>query len=294
MPDFNAEEILLPSKKSLKHSSKAKTGACTDFQPNFSVVVDENKLADSCHDLENIVKEKTEQLQIIQEKLVKAERFAAIGELAGMVGHDLRNPLTSINSAVHFIRKKLLPSCSDQTIKIMFEVIDKAIAHADKIVNDLLDYSRELKLELEECTPKSIIEEALYFVKVPCRVKIIDKTQEEPEFKADKSKLARVFVNLLKNAIDAIPTIGNIKIKSTCTNGNVEISVTDTGIGISKETLSKLFYPLITTKAQGMGFGLAICKRIIDAHQGRITVKSKSGKGTKFTITLPVEPKFDK
>ena len=291
---MNAEEILLPSKKSLKRSSKAETGACTDFQPDFSVVVDENKLADGCHDLENIVKEKTEQLQIIQEKLVKAERFAAIGELAGMVGHDIRNPLTSINSAVHFIKKKLLPSCSDQTIRIMFEVIEISISHADKIVNDLLDYSRELKLELEECTPKSIIEEALCLVKVPCRVKIIDKTQKEPEFKAEKSKLARVFVNLLKNAIDAIPTMGNIKIKSTFTNGNVEISVTDTGIGISKETLSKLFYPLITTKAQGMGFGLAICKRIIDAHQGRITVKSKSGKGTKFTITLPVEPKFDK
>lgn len=284
----------MPSKNRLKRGIKAKTGACIDSQPDFPVVVDENKLADSSRDLENILKERTEQLRRTQEKLVKAERFAAIGELAGMVGHDLRNPLTGINSAVHFIRKKLLPSCSDQTIIDMFEVIDNAISHADKIVNDLLDYSREIRLELVECTPKSIIEAALCLVKVPCRVKIIDKTQEEPLFKADKSKLARVFVNLLKNAIDAIPTIGNIKIKSACTYGNVEISIADTGIGISEETLSTLFYPLVTTKAQGMGFGLAICKRMVDAHQGKIAVKSEIGKGTKFTITLPLEPKLDK
>ena len=283
---------MLPSKNRSKRVNKAKTGASTDFQPDFSVVVDESKLADGCHDLENVVKEKTEQLRRTQEKLVKAERFAAIGELAGMVGHDMRNPLTSINSAVHFIKKKLLPSCSDQTIRIMFEVVENSISHADKIVNDLLDYSRELTLELEVCTPKAIIEEALTLVKVPGRVKIIDKTREEPLFKADKSKLVRVFVNLLKNAIEAIPTIGNIKIKSAYTAGNVEISVADTGIGIAKETRSKLFAPLVTTKAQGMGFGLAISRRMVEAHQGKITVKSKIGKGTKFTVTLPLKPKL--
>ena len=253
----------------------------------------QSKLEEYSRNLEKIIKERTEQLRQTQDKLVKSERFAAIGELAGMVGHDLRNPLTAINNAAYFMRNKL-PSCSDETIKDMFKIIDSAILHANKIINDLLEYSREIKLELTECTPKSLLEETLSIIKMPVRVKIVDKTQKEPLFKADKNKLARVFVNLLKNAIDAIPTIGNIKIKSAYTNGNVEISITDTGIGISKETLSKLFSPLVTTKAQGMGFGLAISKRIVEAHQGRITVKSTMGKGTTFRIILPVEPKLEK
>jgi signal transduction histidine kinase len=250
----------------------------------------QNRLAGCTHNLENTVKERTEQLQQTQDKLLKSERLAAIGELAGMVGHDLRNPLTAIKNATYFIRKKLPPD-SDETIKDMFKILDSAILHSDKIINDLLQYSRDIQLELVECTSKSLLEEALSLIKVPCRVKIVDKTQKEPLFEADKNKIAMVFVNLLKNAIDAIPTIGNIKIKSAYTNGNVEISFADTGIGISKEKLSTLFSPLITTKAQGMGFGLAICKRMVEAHQGRITVESTLGKGTTFTITLPLEPK---
>jgi signal transduction histidine kinase len=275
--------IYLVNKK--KRSIKTKKSDCIDLT--------EKKHLPGRHNLENTLKERPEQLQQTQDKLVKSERLAAIGELAGMVGHDLRNPLTAIKNATYFIRKKLPPD-SDETIKDMFKIIDNAILHADKIINDLLQYSREIQLELVECTPKSLLEEALSLIKVPCRVKIVDKTQKEPRFKADKNKIAMAFVNLLKNAIDAIPTIGNIKVKSAYNNGNVKISFADTGIGIPKEKLSTLFSPLITTKAQGMGFGLAICKRMVEAHQGRITVESTPGKGTTFTITLPLEPKLEK
>jgi signal transduction histidine kinase len=128
-------------------------------------------------------------------------------------------------------------------------------------------------------------------IQIPDRVKIIDDTNEEPIFRADKVKMVRVFINIVKNAIDAMPEGGTLRVKSTQINGNVKISFTDTGIGMPKETLSKLFSPLVTTKAQGMGFGLAICKRIVNAHQGQITVQSIEGKGTTVTVTMPTEPK---
>jgi signal transduction histidine kinase len=105
--------------------------------------------------------------------------------------------------------------------------------------------------------------------------------------------MVRVFVNLIKNAVDAMPEGGMLQVKSHQTDGNVEISFADTGIGLPEGNLAKLFSPLVTTKAQGMGFGLAICKRMVEAHGGKITVESALGKGSTFTITLPIEPKSD-
>jgi PAS domain S-box-containing protein len=251
----------------------------------------QSKLADYSRNLEKIIEERTEQLRQTQDKLIKSERLAAIGELASMVGHDLRNPLTSIKNATYYLKKKQ-SSGSDYHIKKMLEVIDSAIAHADKIIYDLLDYSREIQLEPVNCSPRSLLKEALSMVHVPERVKIIDATKEGHVIKADKAKIVRVFVNLVKNAVEAMPEGGTLQVKSTQADGNVEISFVDTGKGISKETMAKLFSPLVTTKAQGMGFGLAICKRVVEAHQGRITVQSVEDKGSTFTITIPIKPEL--
>jgi len=124
---------------------------------------------------------------------------------------------------------------------------------------------------------------------VPERVKIVDRTNYEPTIWIDVNKMERVFLNLIKNAFDAMPTKGTLEVSSKQVGENVEIIFKDNGEGMSEQTMSKIFNPLFTTKAQGMGFGLAICKRIIEAHHGEINVKSTLGKGTAFTITLPVE-----
>ena len=250
----------------------------------------ENQLQEYANSLEEKVAERTKQLEVTNRRLVRAERLAAIGELAGMVGHDLRNPLTGIANAAYYLRVKQ-DSCSEDNRKKMFDIIESAIAHADKIINDLQEYSKDMQLELANCSLQSILKEALTIIQVPDRAKIIDNTNEKPIFRADKVKMVRVFINIIKNAIDAMPERGTLRVKSTQINGNVKISFTDTGTGIPKETLSKLFSPLVTTKAQNMGFGLAICKRIVDAHQGQITVQSVEGKGTTVTVTMPTEPK---
>jgi PAS domain S-box-containing protein len=250
------------------------------------------QLENYSEELEKTVAARTRELREAHDRLLKAERLAAIGELAGMVGHDLRNPLTGIKNAAYYLQKKS-SSCMDANGKSMLDIIDKAIEHANRVINDLLDYSREIHLELMECTPQSLLKEALSMVQVPARIKILNYVLDAPKMKVDAAKILRVFINLIKNAVDAMPEEGTLEIRSIQTNGNVEIAFSDNGMGISEETIAKLFTPLFTTKAQGMGFGLAICKRIVEAHGGKITVESVVGKGTTFTVTLPVEPKLE-
>ena len=250
----------------------------------------ERKVNNYSKHLKSMVELRTAQLKDANERLVKSERLAAIGELAGMVGHDMRNPLTAIKNAAYYLEKKGI-KCTPVEAENMFAVINKSIDHANKIINDLLDYSRETHLELTDCTPRTLLNETLQLVQVPSRIHIVNHLLDDPRIKADADKVMRVFINLIKNAIDAMPERGTIEITSHQTRNKIEITFADTGIGISKETLPKIFSPLFTTKAQGMGFGLAICKRIIESHGGTITVKTAQSKGTTFIITLPINEK---
>ena len=249
----------------------------------------QDKLAEYSQRLEELVQQRTEQLKQAQAELVKSERLAAIGELAGMVGHDLRNPLSGIKNSAYFLKKKGTAIAPSQA-KEMVEIIEKCVDYSNKIVNDLLDYSRDIHLELEECSPRQLMLESLAMIQVPENVQIVNKLTQKHVLKADSDKIKRVFVNLANNAIDAMPNGGKLSIEGKV-KGNFEISFEDTGTGISNEMLPKLFSPLFTTKAKGMGFGLAICKRIVEAHGGTIAVKTVKDHGTTFTVTLPIEPK---
>jgi PAS domain S-box-containing protein len=250
----------------------------------------QQKLAEYSQKLEKLVDERTEQLKQTQAKLVKSERLAAIGELAGMVGHDLRNPLTSIKGAAYYLKSK---GATERVAmgKEMLETIDSAIEYSNKIVNDLLEYSQDLQLDFTETSPKLLLANVLALIKLPEKIQLTDATKDKPVIKVDTGKINRVFVNLIKNASDAMPNGGTLTITSKGSGDNVEIAFKDNGVGMSKETVSKLWTPLFTTKAKGMGFGLVICKRIVEAHSGKITAESAIGKGTTFTVTLPVNPK---
>jgi len=249
----------------------------------------ENQLAEYSEHLEQLIEIRTKELTEAQQQLVKTERLAAIGELAGMVGHDLRNPLASIKNATYFMKKKGAKIPENQAME-MLNIIDNSISHADKIINDLLEYARELRLELGEASAQTLLADALKVVQVPEKIKILDRTTDEPKIIVDIEKIVRVFVNLIKNAIDAMPNGGTLEIRSIQSGPIIEISFADTGAGITEEVLAKIFSPLFTTKAQGMGFGLAICKRLVVAHGGKIFVETVPGKGTTFKVILPIEP----
>ena len=252
----------------------------------------QNKLAEYSQRLEEIVQKRTNELKKTQAELVKSERLAAIGELAGMIGHDLRNPLTGIKNSAYYLKKKGT-DISPQQSSEMLEIIDKCVNYSNRIINDLLYYSKEIHLSLEEQTPKKLVQDTLSIISIPENIKINNNLVETPIIWVDPDKMKRVLINLIKNSVDAMPNSGIITLDSRKVARTLEVTVTDTGCGISDEVKSKLFTPLCTTKAQGMGFGLAICKRIIEAHKGTISVKTVKDQGTTFTITIPLDLKLE-
>jgi PAS domain S-box-containing protein len=225
----------------------------------------------------------------MEERLVKAERLASIGELAGQIGHDLRNPLSGIKNAVYILKKKS-ERLTEAEKKEIFGIIDVAIEDSNRIITSLVDYSSELNLQLEPCTPKSLVLNALSKIQVPERISIQNNTSDDIEMLLDMVRVESVFASIIKNAIDASPEKAVIQIRSILKGSNVEISFIDSGTGIPEDVLPKIFSPLVTTKAKGMGMSLAICKRVVEAHDGKVAVESTVGKGTTVTITLPIKP----
>lgn len=245
----------------------------------------QQELSEYSQGLEKLVEKRTQQLKDKEDQLVKTERLAAIGELAGMVGHDLRNPLSGVKNAAYYLKKN--NATLDRTSMEMIDVIDDCVEYSNKIINDLLDYSRDVYLELEECSPKELVYETLAVLSVPTSITVVNKLPTEPLIVVDRSKIERVFENLIKNAVDAMPKGGNITIDSCLVGDSMHFHFADTGAGIPDDVLPKIFLPLFTTKAKGMGFGLAICKRMVEAHNGTITVQTSKEKGTIFTVELP-------
>jgi len=261
-----------------------KSGEKRDVLMSVSVVRDKNseELGFAC-----VVHDITESKKMAA-KLVISERFASIGQVAGMVGHDLRNPLSSISAATYYLKNHYSEKM-DETGREMIAAIEKSVNYSKNMVEELLDYSREIKLEREATTPRRLIDNAFLMVNVPPQIRVVDECNDIPKLDLDVAKVSRVFVNLITNAIDAMPDGGTLTVKVKTTPQEVEFEIADTGVGIPAESMDKLWVPLFTTKSKGMGLGLPICKRIVEAHHGRIQVESEQGKGTTFKVTFPLK-----
>jgi signal transduction histidine kinase len=246
---------------------------------------------DEIGELSRAFDQMTENLKRAEERLLQSERMAAIGETAAMVGHDLRNPLQGIMGSIYILRKRLGPTMDDKTREAI-DLIEKNVEHSSRIISDLLEYSSEIKFQLGETTPGSLIRNALAHIgrEIPSNIKLFDSAKDEPEMIVDSAKMQRVIVNLVNNAIDAMPEGGTLAVSSNVEDSTVEISITDTGTGMAEEVMQKLWIPLFTTKKKGMGLGLSICKRIVEAHGGSISVQSILGEGSTFTVKLPIKP----
>lgn len=234
-----------------------------------------------------IIRDITERKKM-REALFRSERLAAIGETAAMVGHDLRNPLTGITGATYYLRTKEGSKLSKKGKK-MLQLIQEDIQRSDKIINDLLEYSKEIRLEPVQTDAKSITETALKLVKIPKKMHVVNSAKKEPKIELDREKMIRVLVNLITNAVDAMPKGGTLTIASTRSGDNVRVAFRDTGEGMTTETLARIWSPLFTTKAKGIGLGIPIAKRLVEAHGGSISVETKLGKGSTFTVKLPIQ-----
>jgi len=225
----------------------------------------------------------------MEEELRESERMAAIGETAAMVGHDLRNPLQGISTATYLLRK-ILPPTNESEAEELLETIEACVHHSDRIVSDLLEYSRTPKLNLEEADLSQLVNEAVTSVKIP-RLIGVRLIVGDLRVRLDRGMMRRVFVNIITNAVDAMPHGGELLIETREDDVSLDLSFKDTGTGFSDEALAKIWKPLNTTKSKGSGLGLAICRRIVEAHNGTIAVKTARGSGATITITLPTKAK---
>ena len=249
----------------------------------------EKKLEEYSEHLEELVEKRTEELTEAQERLIKSERLAAVGELATMVGHDLRNPLQSINNAAYYLSNELLRLPVSQKAIEMLQVINDSVDYADKIIRDLQDFSSTKKSMVKKTNINTIVKETLSQVETPKNIKLITELGRFPRIEADKNQIKRAFLNLAVNGIQAMENGGRLKVSTKKTRDFVEVSFEDTGIGLPKEEMKKLFTPFFTTKAKGLGMGLAICKKFVESHGGSIEVESEEGMGSTFTVKLPIQ-----
>jgi two-component system CheB/CheR fusion protein len=244
--------------------------------------ITESKQLEEKHELHRIDLEK---------KLESAENLAVIGQTAGMVGHDIRNPLQAIVSATYLAKDDLasLPQneIKESLIESMKEIEDQA-AYIGKIVADLQDFSRPLKPFSQETDLRKLIDNLLLTIETEQNIEIISEiTHNLDKLKVDPDYLKRILTNLLMNAEQAMHNGGRITITARKEKGKCVITVEDTGEGISEDVKPKLFQPLFTTKSKGQGFGLAVSKRLANAMGGDLTFESEKGNGAKFTLKLP-------
>jgi signal transduction histidine kinase len=248
----------------------------------------EDKLNEYSELLEKKVEERTKELLDTREQLVRKEKLAVLGQLAGGIGHELRNPLGSIKNAAYFLNMSL--EKPDPNVKETLELLNKEVKTSERIVSSLLGFARPKPPVRQKIKVNEIIDEVLSQNAMPEKIKVVNRLDTTmPHLMADPGQLYHVFGNIILNAVQAMPEGGELIIKSRLKNPRmIAVSFKDTGKGISKENLEKVFEPLFTTKAKGIGLGLAITRVLVEGHGGAIEVESQKEIGSTFTVNFPL------
>jgi PAS domain S-box-containing protein len=234
-------------------------------------------------------KQAEEALLEAQEELIRKEKLAILGQLSGSVGHELRNPLGVMSNAIYFL--KMVLTDADDTVGEYLDIIKKEIDNSLRIITDLLDFARTKAPQIKAVAARALIDESLGRCAIPENIDLQTEISEHlPLLKVDQLQMGQVLQNLIMNAVQAMPAGGTLTIQGgQDSEGTVWLKVADTGEGISPENRKKLFHPLFTTKARGIGLGLVVCRNLTEANGGRIEVESEPGTGTVFTVRLPIE-----
>ncbi len=250
----------------------------------------EEVLKEYSEKLEEKVEKRTKDLKDAQEQLVRRGKLATLGQMAGSVSHELRNPLGVISNAVFYLNTVL--DEADENTKEYLEIISSEVRTADKIVSDLLDFSRVKSVEREDVAVSDLVAQVLEKQPAPENVQVTTSLPSDlPPVVVDPGQIGQVLTNLVTNACQAMPppVAGRLIISAMANKTRVNLSIADTGRGISEENMAKLFEPLFTTRARGIGLGLAVSKNMVESIGGNIEVQSEEGKGSTFTLILPAK-----
>ncbi|MFC1477204.1 ATP-binding protein [candidate division KSB1 bacterium] len=228
-------------------------------------------------------------MQDSQEKLVRAERLATIGEVVTKVSHEIRNPLVNIGGFAN----ALLNTAEEGTDQKKFlEIISHEAQRLEKILDNILNYSKTFEPNLELCNLQDLVNKNLLVIMNDLQdhkiALVLNLDEADCILSCDPYLITQVMLNIVRNAIQAMPKGGTLSIYARKEDNNILVSVKDTGIGIKKKDHNKLLQPFYSTKARGLGLGLTISQQILSQHNGKLTVESKFRKGTVFTVHLPI------
>jgi len=240
--------------------------------------------------MEEKIQKTTAVLRKTEAQLVRSDKLAALGQLAAGVAHEIRNPLTSINILIHSLTENYPAGSSNRED---FKVIAEEINRINEIVDQFLRFAKPAPPLLAKAEVLSIFEETLQLLRPQIekqQILVQKDFQPLPSILMDREQMKQAILNLLLNAVQAMPKGGRLALKGHVPEDNrwVQLSIQDSGMGIPGEDIDKLFNPFFSTKEGGVGLGLSITHRIIDQHDGKIEVESTPGKGTLFTVWLPV------
>jgi len=240
--------------------------------------------------MEEKIQKTTADLRKTEAQLIRSEKLAALGQLAAGIAHEIRNPLTSINILIHSLTKNFP---SEDSHREDLNVIEEEIDRINQILDRFLRFAKPAPPLLERTEVASIFEETLQLIRPRMekqRVHVQKELQDLPMILMDREQIKQVALNLLLNAVQAMPKGGTLMLRGQNSKDGqwITISIQDSGVGVPNEDMNKLFDPFFSTKEGGIGLGLSIAHRIIDQHHGKIEVESDPGKGTLFTIWLPI------
>ena len=251
----------------------------------------ELKTHDEIGDLAAAFNQMTRDLKQSRDQLIQAERLATAGKMSASFAHEIRNPLSSMRMLAQMMMQK--PEMSVEKHQQSLRYILEELERIDTIVKGLMDFARPIALNLTQPPLTPVLQAVLDLMEANLAHHqiqlVLDVSPETPEVQFDSDKLKQAFMNIVLNAVEAMPQGGELKVSTFTKEGNICIKITDTGVGISEEDLEHIFEPFFTRKTKGTGLGLANVKRIFDEHGGTVEIESVPGEGTTVLMTLQRE-----